>query len=140
MTAKEYLQQIYLLDQTVNINLDELQRLRDLSVKANATISDMPGSATRNTQKMESAIVKMVDLEMKIDGEIDKLVDLKTKIRGEISEMPDVRYRFLLQARYINLMSWDTIANDMALCKRQVLRLHSEALQEFDKVVTKCRD
>ena len=133
MTAKEYLQQIYLLDQTVNINLDELQRLRDLSVKANATISDMPGSATRNTQKM-------VDLEMKIDGEIDKLVDLKTKIRGEISEMPDVRYRFLLQARYINLMSWDTIANDMALCKRQVLRLHSEALQEFDKVVTKCRD
>ena len=133
MTAKEYLSQVYLLDQTISINLEEVGRLRDLSVKANATISDMPGSATRNTQKMEEAIVKMIDLETTIDDEVDRLVDLKTIIRHQISSLSDSRYRYILLARYINFMNWDDIADEMGFCNRQVFRLHSEALRDFEQ-------
>ena len=60
MTAKEYLQQGYRLDQRINSKIAQVTNLRELATKATATLSDMPGNATPNTHRMEDIIVKMV--------------------------------------------------------------------------------
>ena len=70
MTAKEYLQQGYRLDQRINSKIAQVTTLRELATKATSTLSDMPGSATPNTHRMEDIIVKMVDLETEINSDI----------------------------------------------------------------------
>lgn len=80
MTIKEYLSQAYRIDQRINSKLDQVQSLRELTVKATSTLSDTYSSGNGNKQKMESVIVKIIDLENEIDEEIDKLVDLKHEI------------------------------------------------------------
>ena len=52
MTAKEYLGQAYRLDQRINSKLEQVLSLRDLTTKATATMSDMPGGGSRNVFKI----------------------------------------------------------------------------------------
>lgn len=80
MTIKEYLSQAYRIDQRINSKLEQVRNLRELAEKATSTLSDIPCSGNGNKQKMESVIVKIIDLENEIDEEIDKLVDLKHEI------------------------------------------------------------
>ena len=80
MTAKEYLQQGYRIDQRINSKIAQVTTLRELATKATATLSDMPGNATPNTHRMEDIIVKMIDLENEINTDIDSLVDLKAEM------------------------------------------------------------
>lgn len=54
--------------------------LHDLATKATSTISDMPGSATRNIHRMVDIIVKIMDLEEEVNKDIDAFVDLKMDI------------------------------------------------------------
>ena len=63
MTAKEYLNQAYRLDQRINSKLEQVASLRDLTTKATATMSDMPGGGSRNMYKMQDIIGKIIDLE-----------------------------------------------------------------------------
>ena len=74
MTAKEYLGQAYRLDQRINSKLEQVLSLRDLTTKATATMSDMPGGGSRNVYRMQDIIGKIIDLENEINGDIDQLV------------------------------------------------------------------
>ena len=60
MTAKEYLGQAYRLDQRINSKLEQVLSLRELTTKATATMSDMPGGGSRNVYKMQDIIGKIV--------------------------------------------------------------------------------
>ena len=61
MTAKEYLGQAYRLDQRINSKLEQVLSLRDLTTKATATMSDMPGGGSRNVYRMQDIIGKIID-------------------------------------------------------------------------------
>ena len=84
MTAKEYLGQAYRLDQRINSKLEQVLSLRDLTTKATATMSDMPGGGSRNVYKMQDIIGKIIDLENEINADIDQLVDLKREMVAAI--------------------------------------------------------
>ena len=45
MTAREYLSQAYHIDQRINSKIEQVASLRDLSFKATATLTDMPGGS-----------------------------------------------------------------------------------------------
>ena len=89
MTAKEYFSQAYQIDVRINSKMEQVASLRDMATKATQTLSDMPGSATRNVHRMEDIIVKIVDLENEINADIDKLVDLKRSIIDIIRQVDD---------------------------------------------------
>ena len=59
--AKEYLGQAYRIDQRINSKIEQVSALNNMATKATSTISDMPGSATRNIHRMEDVIVKIID-------------------------------------------------------------------------------
>lgn len=80
MKIKEYLGQAYRIDHRINSKLEQISSLHDLATKATSTISDMPGSATRNIHRMEDIIAKIMDLEEEVNKDIDALVDLKMNI------------------------------------------------------------
>lgn len=128
MTAKEYLGQAYRLDQRINSKLEQVLSLRDLTTKATATMSDMPGGGSRNVYKMQDIIAKIIDLENEINADIDQLVDLKRDIVAIIKAVENPEYQTLLELRYLCFKTWEQIAVDMGYELRYLHKLHHRAL------------
>ena len=128
MTAKEYLGQAYRLDQRINSKLEQVLSLRELTTKATATMSDMPGGGSRNVYKMQDIIGKIVDLENEINADIDKLVDLKREMVAVIKAVENPEYQTLLELRYLCFKTWEQIAVDMQYSTRNIYKLHDTAI------------
>ena len=128
MTAKEYLGQAYRLDQRINSKLEQVLSLRDLTTKATATMSDMPGGGSRNVYRMQDIIGKIIDLENEINADIDQLVDLKRDIVAIIKAVENPEYQTLLELRYLCFKTLEQIAVDMGYELRYLHKLHHRAL------------
>ena len=128
MTAKEYLGQPYRLDQRINSKLEQVLSLRELTTKATATMSDMPGGGSRNVYKMQDIIGKIVDLENEINADIDKLVDLKREMVTVIKAVTAPELQTLLELRYLCFKTWEQIAVDMQYSTRNIYKLHDTAI------------
>ena len=133
MTAKEYLGQAYRLDQRINSKLEQVMSLRDLTTKATATMSDMPGGGSRNVYRMQDIIGKIIDLENEINADIDQLVDLKRDIVAIIKAVENPEYQTLLELRYLCFKTWEQIAVDMHYSIQYAFRIHDQALEEINK-------
>ena len=131
MTAKEYFRQAYQIDKRIDCKIEQVARLRELAAKATSTLSDLPGSATRNTHRMEDIIVKMIALENEINDDIDYLVDLKRNITRLIKSVDNIEYQRILELRYLCLKSWKEIGEDLGYSKTHVFRLHAEILESL---------
>ena len=125
-----YLEQAYRIDQRINCKMEQVSSLHALATKATSTITDMPGSPTRNIHKMEDIIAKIVDLENEINDDIDKMVDLKAEITTVIKEVDDPELQSLLEQRYLNFRTWEQIAVDMGYNVRHLYRMHDKALKK----------
>lgn len=131
MTAKEYLGQAYRLDQRINSKLEQVMSLRDLTTKATATMSDMPGGGSRNVYRMQDIIGKNIDLEDEINQDIDALVDLKREMVATIKAVADPECQTLLELRYLCFKTWEQIAVDMQYSTRNIYKLHDRAIKEI---------
>ena len=76
-------------------------------------------------------MAKIVDLERATQSDIDELVTVGENIRRAINGIDDERMRLILTMRYINGYSWEKIAETLHYEKRQVFRLHGNALQKI---------
>lgn len=133
MNAKEYLSQAYRIDQRINSKLEQVRSLNELATKATNTISDMPGSATRNVHQMEDVVVKIVDLQNEINADIDTLVNLKRTFVAVIKAVENPEQQTLLELRYLCFKTWKEIAVEMGYSSRGIFSLHSAALKELGK-------
>lgn len=132
MNVKEYLNQARYIDRQIDAKLEHQEKLNSIIYKATSTISDMPGSPTRDVAKRERAIAKVIDLEKEIDDEIDKLVDKKREIKSLIDKVENSEYALLLELRYVNISTWEQIADILGISLRSVYRMHGAALIEAD--------
>ena len=131
MTAKEYLGQAYRLDQRINSKLEQVLSLRDLTTKATATMSDMPGGGSRNVYKMQDIIAKIIDLENEINADIDQLVDLKREMVATIKAVTDPESQTLLELRFLCFKTWEQIAVEMSYSIQHIYRLRDKALTQI---------
>ena len=130
MTAKEYLNQAYRLDQRINSKIAQVSALNDLAVKCTSTITGMPHNPSKSVSPMENAITKIIDLQNEINLDIDKLVELKAEIVGVIEAVENNEYKTLLEKRYLCFMNWEHIAVDMGYGIDNIYRLHRTALKK----------
>ena len=123
MNAKEYLKQIRLLDIQINYRLEEKEDLEWIS-------SRYPGISNR-----------CKELAAGIDNVIRDLVNRKDEIIGKILLLKDHRYSdvlFLHYARYILLEDVAAVmmkSNGKHYTFQHINRLHSEALNEIQKII-----
>lgn len=129
MTTKEYLSQVYLIDHRINRELEEFKSLHDLATKATSILNDPLVSCSKNNQQMESIILKIVDLENKINNDLDKLIDLKAEITSKIKQIEKPEYQILLELRYLQFKKWEQIAVEMAYSIQHIFRMHAKALK-----------
>ena len=69
MDAKEYLGQAYRIDRRINSKLNQIAVLRGLATKVTATLGDEPVSGTRNPQRLQFIIDKIMDFETEINAD-----------------------------------------------------------------------
>ncbi|MFV0313660.1 MAG: DUF1492 domain-containing protein [Anaerotignum sp.] len=135
MKAKEYLGQAYRIDHRINSKIEQVSSLNSLALKATTTLSDMPTSGSRNVQRMEEIIVKIVDMESDINNDIDVLVDLKKEISKIIQKISNLEYQTLLELRYLCFRTWEEIAINMGYSIQHTYRVNNDALKAVDKIL-----
>ena len=132
MNVKQYLKQIRLLDKKINQRIEEKDYLKGKAATVRSMIIH-PDKIQQSLKpdKMESMMVKYIDLEHEIDNLIDQYVDLKHKIIGEIQQLDNVQHVDCLVQRYVEGRSFEAIALDMGYSVRRIFQIHSDALQAF---------
>lgn len=131
--AKEYLGQAYRNDQRINSKIEQVSALNNMATEATSTISDMPGSATRNIHRMEDVIVKIIDLQNEINADIDELVDLKAEVMNIIKSIDNLEYQTLLEIRYLCFKPWEQIAIELGYSINNVFKMHRKAIELLGK-------
>jgi DNA-directed RNA polymerase specialized sigma subunit len=135
MNAKEYLSQAIWLDQMIDSKLEQLETLKSLAMKVTSSFTkEKICGGNIEKSKMESTMVKVIDLENEINADIDRLVDLKKDIQDTINTMDDINQQLLLELRYLSGKGWDEIAASMGYDPRTVYRIHGKALKEFERM------
>ena len=128
MTAKDYLSQARQLDQAIDARLERIARLRALVSGRAARTDGMPrgGAGVDWTE----TIIKIDEMERALDKDIDRLIDLKREIAEVIAAVPDMRYRTLLEYRYLCGWGWAKIARAMHYGEDWVRHAHGWALKQ----------
>ena len=127
--VKEYLSQAFHIDKQLKSKLEQLSVLRELATTTTQPLSDMPGSPNRNIDRMEKAIIKIMDMEQEISEEVNALLDLKNEIAQCIKKVEDIDCQLILEFRYLCFMSWEEIAAEMNFTVRNIHILHGKALK-----------
>ena len=129
MTVKEYLHQAYRLDHRINSDIEELQRLREMSYSLSSpTLGDRVQTSKSNEAPFVKCVCKIRDMEEKINAEIDLFVDLKKEIRSVIEKVENTDEQMVLRYRYIHNMTWLDIGDELHADKSTIRRWHGSAL------------
>lgn len=132
MTAKEYLMQAYRLNELIDSDVKELERLREL---AGRIAGSNFGERVQCSRDTEPPFVKylgdIIEMEQKIHRELCRLVVLKKQITESLEKVGDREERLLLTYRYFNNCTWEEIADRLHVSNRTVHRIHASALQNF---------
>ena len=124
MNTREYLSQLYRLNQIIDSNIAEVQRLR--------LLCDSIPTTDFSRERVSGGVH-----ENKIAGLIGKAVDLEKEVRDVINAHENITERLLLRLRYIEFNTWEQIAEKMNYSTMQIWRIHGSALKNL-KIPDKC--
>ena len=126
MSAKEYLMRAWQIDRRIDAKIEERDRLRaKLEAGRMSRITGMPRGGSGD---WTDAVSRVVELDRQIGAEIVELCRIKREVNAAIDAVEPTRLREVLALRYRNYLTWEEIAERMALDLRWVYRLHGEAL------------
>lgn len=134
MSAKEFMRELRRMDVLIDRKCEQLEELR--TTAENMTIALNPDKVqTSNTNSRENLLVRIVDLEHKINGEIDYYAERKEKAMEIIDSLEDDRFIDILYMWYLERKTWEQIAVNLGYSYRRVTQLHGHALQALDKKI-----
>ena len=130
MTAKEYLRQAYRLDHRIHSDIEEMERLHDMAGSVSSPSLEERHNPNRPTEApFVKCVLRIIELEQKINEEIDRLVALKEQMRGVIDTVKDKDEQMVLRYRYIHNMTWEQIGDELRANRTTVYRWHNTALR-----------
>lgn len=133
MTTKQYLNQIDRINRMINNKLAEIYQLKTMVCSISVSANEDKVQSSSDKDKLGSAVAKIVDLENEINKAIDVYVYKKEKIVAQIDSVKDIMEYQVLFSRYIEHKTFEQIAEDNDYSVRQILRIHGNALVEFEK-------
>ncbi|MDO4920942.1 MAG: hypothetical protein Q4E64_03825 [Phascolarctobacterium sp.] len=124
---KKKLKSAAALQRQLESDCAQLQNLRDIANNVTPKYGPRAGGSG-NGQKIENAVVNIVDLEADIQQDMNNLVAAMNEVRQLIALVGDKNLEVILHKRYLNYQKWEQIAGDMGYSWRGVHKLHSKAL------------
>ena len=133
MTAKEYLQRGYRINELIESDLREVSKLRDIATSLSSPgFGEKVSGGSAGDASYTRTVEKIIALESKIDSEIDELVSVQTEIREVIDKMQSKDERLLLRLRYVECLKWEEIASKMHISIQQAFRIHKNSLKKIE--------
>lgn len=133
MTAKEFLNQYLDADRALDCKLEQLARLRAKAAKVTTIIGGERVQGGIDGSRLEAIAEKIMDLEREIAQDIDQLKAKQSAVEAMILRLNSAREMDILTNKYIFGVTWDDIALFERCTKRQIFRLHENALKKIEK-------
>lgn len=136
LTAKQYLEQLRVIDTKINQKMEELSDLMTAATSTGAIDYSKDRVQTSPQNAQENRICKYVDLDAEINREIDEFVDIKHRVTKEIQELNVDYYIKILFKVYVQYKTVKDAANEIGLSYQYVRDLHKKALKAFEELHT----
>lgn len=131
-SAKAYLNRTYKIESRIAAKKARIQYWRDVAESITSSIENV-GRSSDVARKIENCSIKIAELEDAILDDISELIDTENEIRLAINSIDNIRYRVILEKRYILHMSFEAIAISEGYTYRWVQSLHKQALTFFEE-------
>lgn len=135
MTAKEYLNRAYILNNRINDKLIKLDCYKELSESVSSPGFEEKFSGTSNTDAPFARYVEKISiLEEEINADVKMLEKIKADIDAEIDKLEDPYEQLILRYRYLLFMPMSQIAKKVHYTLRWTQHMHNRALENFEGV------
>lgn len=140
MTAKEYLNQVRVLDYQIKNIDDEIRDIRSEIITIRSSWPDGLPHSAGTTSPVEQTVEKLVDELESLETEQlllrSKLWTTRNRIIDTIGQVQRAESNRLLYLRYVQLKRWEEIAVDMNYTYQWVCgTLHPNALYEVQEIL-----
>ena len=135
MTAKEFLNQISQLEKEITRKKQRCQTLRDVAMNTSVNNSNDAVQCTKEKNPLEKILTKVIDLDREIEKDEMALVDLKAEIWEQLDKLINERHKRILWLHYVEMKTWNVIAQKMYVSRRHIFRLHKDAIAELNKIL-----
>lgn len=141
MTPKEFLSQAWHIDTRIEKRLAEIEALEEKRERVMAKVTagrgtNLSGMPRGGRYDWTDSVERAIEMDRAIKSTIDtirkdiiELCRVKREVNAAIDAVEDAKYRQVLELRYRNYMTWESIAETMGYDVRWVHRLHGKALQ-----------
>lgn len=131
MTAKEYLRQAYIIDRKIKLDTEKLAAARSVLYGKTVRFDRDGAKPVPQGNGTENAVLRVLELEERLDGEIDELTEKRREIERAVNAVPDEVQREVLTRRYLLYRKWEVIAEEMNYSVQHIFRLHNMALKNM---------
>lgn len=128
---KAYLRRYRVLNRRIDQTRIELKNWEELATNITPKYSDLP-KAAGTSDKIQCAIVEIVQLEEKLKILIDELRQKQSDIKIALERIQNNELRDVLWYRYVCGLDWADIAEKMNYSFRYTLFLHEKALKKLE--------
>lgn len=135
MDSKEFLKQVEKLDLRIKNKLIEKQQWRDVALGITANMDGERVQSSGAKSKLESAVIKLVDMEAEIDSLVDKLIDTKKEVIQTIERLDSATEYNVLHMRYIQYMDLQEIADHYGKEYGWATTTHGRALKSVQAIL-----
>lgn len=132
MTAKEYLNQAYRLENKIKVLKRRIETLKELVTSVSSPGFEEHYNSNRNTNApFVKTQEKIIECEEETNRRMKLLIELREQILYHIDLMEDPDESLVLEHRYIYNMPWTDIGKELYVDERTVRRWHNKALAHF---------
>jgi len=131
MTTIQYLNQIDRWNKDVNNMLSEIWQLRQLSTSIGVVTKEVNVQTFGDKDQLGQAMSRIYDKENELAEYVKNMLDQKDIILKQIFGIDNQNFKNVLFARYVEMRTYDEIAETNNYSVRQIYRIHDNALSEF---------
>lgn len=138
ITAKEYLGEVGKLETRLDILRSEIEYYENLACGLQSQdYSTERVDTSIKPDKMSKAVIKILEKRKEYEKALNDCVERRENIIREINSLDNDNHVKILYGIYVSNKPIAEIANEINYASRYVMRLHSDALTEFEKIINK---
>ena len=130
MTFEEFINRKLDLDDRAYRIGEKLHMLRAQAEKSTSTVSLAPGGNAYDDSRLEDLVLKIADLEREEESIENEMAGVSVELSIFLSRLSSPEQINILMMRYVDLMSFDAIAQRVPYTSRSMYRYHKKGLAE----------
>ena len=134
MTGKEYMETIRRVKRDIRLLMEQIERDSILAQGVTAIRSDVDKVQTSPSDKMADIVARITETTETLYDRIALLQGLEEDARRLLVNLEEEHERVLVY-RYIDEMSWVSVAERMGYSEKHVFFIRDKALAELDELI-----